>query len=744
MKRLFLLPILLSVLNVFGQKHSPVKGETDMMTVWGERVSPDNVWREYPRPQLKRSQWQNLNGLWKYAIVSKEADEPQKFEGEILVPFAVESSLSGVGKPVLPEQKVWYKRSFSVPAGWNGQNVLLHFEAVDWEATVWVNGKLAGTHKGGSTGFSFDVTRYLRKGEQELVVSVWDPTDTGVQSRGKQVLDPKGIWYTPVTGIWKTVWLEPVGKTAIRSVYPVSDIDQGQLALHPEVSGIKGGEELRVRILKDKKPVAEKSFSLAGPVVLDIPSPQLWTPDSPELYQLELELYRNNKLLDQASSYFAMRKISMVKDEQGFQRIQLNNETIFQYGTLDQGWWPDGLLTPPSSEAMRYDLEVLKTMGFNMLRKHIKVEPSLYYYYADSLGLLIWQDMVSGFETAKRSEQHVNWSATDDWARPQESARQFEAEMKEEIDQLKFFPSIVTWVIFNEGWGQYETKRVVDWSMAYDPTRIIDGVSGWTDRQCGHMIDVHQYPGPGMEPAVQNPGRVVVLGEFGGLGLPVEKHLWNPNMRNWGYRTYSSVPELITEYAKLIHNLGPMRYKGLSAAVYTQTTDVEGEVNGLMTYDRKVIKMDPGLLRILHAPLYSAEPAAVKDIITDSEVKRQKIRFSEETPGEGWQSGIFANQMKNAEAPLAVSKGKRIWSVNSFVLDEVPEGISLRILAYGDVKVYLNGKIVLDKRIISKRHYEDFNISEFRGYLKKGENALAIETGEFEMNSEFDFGLYCY
>jgi hypothetical protein len=258
------------------------------------------------------------------------------------------------------------------------------------------------------------------------------------------------------------------------------------------------------------------------------------------------------------------------------------------------------------------------------------------------------------------------------------------------------------------------------------------------------MIDVHQYPGPGMEPAVQNPGRVVVLGEFGGLGLPVEKHLWNPNMRNWGYRTYSSVPELITEYAKLIHNLGPMRYKGLSAAVYTQTTDVEGEVNGLMTYDRKVIKMDPGLLRILHAPLYSAEPAAVKDIIADSEVKRQKIRFSEETPGEGWQSGIFANQMKNAEAPLAVSKGKRIWSVSSFVLDEVPEGISLRILAYGDVKVYLNGKIVLDKRIISKRHYEDFNISEFRGYLKKGENALAIETGDFEMNSEFDFGLYCY
>lgn len=742
MKKWVCLVMTLAALQAYSQQYSPLKGK--MMTVWGEQVSPDNVWQEYPRPQLKRDQWQNLNGLWEYAIVSKEADEPQKFDGKILVPFAVESSLSGVGKPVLPEQKVWYKRSFSVPAGWNGQNVLLHFEAVDWEATVWVNGKLAGTHKGGSTAFSFDVTRYLKKGEQELVVSVWDPTDTEAQSRGKQVLDPKGIWYTPVTGIWKTVWLEPVGKTAMRSVYPISDIDKGQLALHPEVSGIKGGEELRVHVLKNNKLVAEKSFSLAGPVVLDIPSPQLWTPDSPELYQLKLALYRNDKLLDEAGSYFAMRKISMVKDDQGFQRVQLNNETIFQYGTLDQGWWPDGLLTPPSAEAMRYDLEVLKTMGFNMLRKHIKVEPSLYYYYADSLGLLVWQDMVSGFKTAKRSEQHVNWSAAEDWMRPQESARQFEAEMKEEIDQLKFFPSIVTWVIFNEGWGQYETKRVVEWSMAYDPTRIIDGVSGWTDRECGHMIDIHQYPGPGMEPAAKNPGRVVVLGEFGGLGLPVEKHLWNPNMRNWGYRTYSSEPELLTEYAKLIHNLGPMRHKGLSAAVYTQTTDVEGEVNGLMTYDRKVIKMDPDLLRILHAPLYLADPVEVKDLIADSEVKRQKIRFSEEAPGEGWQSGVFANQMKNAEAPLAVSKGKRIWSVNSFVLEEIPEGISLRVLAYGDVNVYLNGNIVLDKRIISKRHYEDFNISEFRGYLKKGENTVAIETGEFEMNSEFDFGLYCY
>lgn len=718
--------------------------EAKIMTVWGERVTPENVWREYPRPQLKRDRWQNLNGLWEYAVVSKDANRPQQFDGEILVPFAVESALSGVGKSVSPEERVWYRKTFKIPAGWDDQNVLLHFEAVDWETAVWINGKQAGTHKGGSTAFSFDVTKFLKKGEQELVVSVWDPTDTGTQPRGKQVLDPKGIWYTPVTGIWKTVWLEPVGKTAIRSVYPVADIDRNQVTLHTALSGTKGGEELRIKVLNDGETVAEKTLPFTGEVVLDIPSPQLWSPDSPELYQLELAVYRNNKPLDQVRSYFAMRKVSIVNDDQGFQRIQLNNETIFQYGTLDQGWWPDGLLTPPSAEAMRYDMEVLKEMGFNMLRKHIKVEPSLYYYYADSLGLLVWQDIVSGFETAKRSEQHVNWNDPNDWARPAESAAQFEFEMKEEIDQLRFFPSIVTWVIFNEGWGQYETKRVVDWSMAYDPTRIIDGVSGWTDRNCGHMIDAHQYPGPGMEPAALNPGRVVVLGEFGGLGLPVQRHLWNPNMRNWGYRTYTSEPELLTEYAKLIHNLLPLRYKGLSAAVYTQTTDVEGEVNGLMTYDRKVIKMDPDLLRILHAPLYSRAYKKITGLIPDAQAEKQSTLFSAETPEKGWQTAPNTGGFKKAETPLTVSKGKSISAVSTFVLDEIPDGIALRILAFGNVKVYLNGNVVLDKRIISKRHYEDFNISEFSGYLRKGKNTLAIGTGEFEAESALDFGLYCY
>ncbi|MCW0484251.1 glycoside hydrolase family 2 protein [Gaoshiqia sediminis] len=742
MKRLLILFAFFAAWGAKSQNYSPVKGK--LMTEWGEKVTPENVWREYPRPQLKRTDWQNLNGLWEYAILPKDDKQPKNFGGNILVPFAVESSLSGVGRSVLPDEKLWYQKKFTVPAGWNGKNVVLHFESVDWETTVWVNGKLVGTHKGGSTAFSFDITKYLKKGEQELVVSVWDPTDTDSQARGKQVLDPKGIWYTAVTGIWKTVWIEPVGKTAIKSVQPVADIDLRKVALHTAFFGLKGNEKLEVKVSKDGKTILTKEFGANNEIVLDIPSPELWSPESPALYQLDLSLYGSGKLLDKVGSYFAMRKIAKVKDEQGFERIQLNNETIFQYGTLDQGWWPDGLLTPPSAEAMLYDMEVLREMGFNMLRKHIKVEPSLYYYYADSLGLLLWQDMVSGFETAKRSVQHVSWDAPNDWARPKESADQFEFEMKETIDQLKFFPSIITWVIFNEGWGQYESKRVVEWSMNYDPTRIIDGVSGWTDRKVGHLNDAHQYPGPGMEPAELNPGRAIVLGEFGGLGLPVENHLWNPNMRNWGYRTYSSTPELIKEYTKLMHNLYPLRYKGLAAAVYTQTTDVEGEVNGLMTYDRKVIKIDPELLRILHAPLYSTETTLVKNVVKDSHVTGQTIHYTKTDPGKDWFSKAAIGSFSSVSGPLNVGKGESVWSAQSFDLTNLPNGISLKILAFGKVKVYLNGKLVLDKRIIGKRHYEDFNVSEFSEYLKKGKNLIAVEALDFENAAPFDFGVYVY
>lgn len=742
MKNILLLLGCLMVWQLYGQSYDPVSGK--IMTVWGEKVTPENAWREYPRPQLKREAWQNLNGLWEYSIQSADMPKPATFDGKILVPFAVESALSGVGKSVMPDQKIWYQTRFTMPGNWSGQQIMLHFQAVDWETSVWINGKLAGTHKGGSTMFSLDITRLLRRGEQELLVSVWDPTDTDSQARGKQVLNPGGIWYTPVSGIWQTVWLEPVNPVNIVSVNPVTDIDRASVTLHTDLKGIRNTDELSVIVRKDNRTILEATYQASAPVTFQVPSPKLWTPETPELYDLEISLARDGRILDKVTSYFAMRKISMITDAFGFQQIQLNNETLFQYGTLDQGWWPDGLLTPPSAAAMRYDMEVLKDMGFNMLRKHIKIEPFLYYYYADSLGLLLWQDMPSGFETAKRAEQHVAFNAAEDWARPGQSAMQFEYELKTMIDQLRFFPSIVTWVVFNEGWGQYETKRIVEWTMDYDKTRLINGVSGWTDRGVGHMYDAHQYPGPGMVPAEKHPGMVIVLGEFGGLGLPVEGHLWDPGMRNWGYRTYTSAPVLIKEYIKLIHNLYPLKYKGLAAAVYTQTTDVEGEVNGLLTYDRKAIKIDSDLLRILHAPLYAPVSRAARNLVKDSETTPQEIKIAGKYPGAGWHLKIPEGEFQILKAPVAVSQGESIWSASSFNLQEIPNGIVLKIRSATTVKVFLNGHLVLDKRTVGRRHYEEINLTEFRRFLKKGENILAVEAPEYESDGSFDYGLYTF
>lgn len=712
-----------------------------MKTTWGEQVTPENAWRQYPRPQLVRTNWLNLNGLWNYAIVPRNASEPRKFDGKILVPFCAESSLSGVGKIVQPDQKLWYNRTFTVPASWKNKKVLLHFDAVDWETTVWVNGKKVGDHKGGSDPFTFDITNALKLGQQEVVVSVWDPTDTDSQARGKQVLEPKGIWYTPVTGIWQTVWLEPVDKAYVASLVPEPNIDQNKVVIKNQVTGATGREKLVVKVLKDNKVISEKTAAANSPIELSVPNPELWTPYSPSLYQLEVQLKDGNKTLDNVKSYFAMRKVALGKDAMGYERLMLNNQPVFQYGTLDQGWWPDGLLTPPSEAAMRYDMDVLKDMGFNMLRKHIKVEPSRYYYYADSMGLLVWQDMVTGFKTEDREVQHVKAEAKEDWARPAESAKQFETEWKSIIDHLKFFPSIAVWVVFNEGWGQYDTRRLVEWTQKYEPTRVINGVSGWTDRGVGQMNDAHHYPGPGMEPAEQNPGRTIVLGEFGGLGLPLEGHIWNPGMRNWGYRTYKTSDELFKEYTKLMHNMYPMVHRGLSAAIYTQTTDVEGEVNGLITYDRKKIKIDPELLRILHKPLYNT-PVKSWAIFPDSEVKPQSLLLTEKKPTVNG----FLNKADFAavNAPVMLKKGDNRWAAQTFTLAQVPNNLQFRILAHGDAKVYLNGKLVVNKFINTKRHYDEINLSEYYSYLKPGDNHLVVELMNVGGPAAFDFGLYSF
>ncbi len=563
-------------------KWAPAKGP--LMTKWAKDVSPDNVHPEYPRPQMVRKDWHNLNGLWDYAITPKDAPKPEKFDGEIMVPFPVESALSGVMKPVGEDKKLWYRRTFEIPDNWKNQKILLHFGAVDWKTTVWVNGIKLGKHKGGYDRFVFDITDSLKDdGPQEIVVSVWDPVDAGTQPRGKQVKRPRGIWYTSVTGIWQTVWLESVPDAHIKSLKIIPDIDAHAVTVTAICSDAAEGHSIEAKVKDGWWSRTKASGKPGEPIVIPIKKPKLWSPDSPFLYDLIVTLKcSEGKKVDVVDSYFGMRKISLGKDKDGFTRMMLNNEFVFQMATLDQGWWPDGLYLAPTDEALKYDIEVTKKLGLNMARKHVKIEPDRWYYWCDKLGLLVWQDMPSGDKYIKPTEPDFDRSA--------ESARQFETELESLINNFYNHPSIIVWVPFNEGWGQYDTPRITKLIKKLDPTRLVNSASGWSDRGVGDMHDIHSYPGPAMpEPEAE---RAIVLGEFGGLGLPLKGHTWQDE-QNWGYRNYKGRAELTEAYGQLIKKLYPMIAKGLSAAVYTQTTDVEIEVNGLMTYDRAVIKMNP-------------------------------------------------------------------------------------------------------------------------------------------------------
>lgn len=427
--------------------------EEKMKTIWADKVNAENIWQSYPRPQLQRSLWMNLNGLWNYSVTDQKIEKKQvEFNKQILVPFAIESSLSGVQRSFLPTEKLWYQREFTLNNEWKNKNIILHFGAVDYECQVWINNKLVGSHKGGNNPFSFDVTKYLKKsGPQILEVAVVDPTDTESISRGKQQLDQKGIWYTPVSGIWQTVWMEAVNQTHILQILPTANIDNKSISLDIDVAKAQGAETIRIELLDNGKIVNTINKKLASKIEIEVPNAVLWTPDSPKLYDLNIELLSDGKTLDKVRTYFALREISIKKDEYGYQRISLNGKSIFQYGTLDQGWWPDGLLTPPSEEAMLWDMVQLKKMGFNTIRKHIKVEPEQYYHYADSLGLMIWQDMVSGFATDRKAEEHIKPNAKTDWDAPASHTQQWQQEMFEMIDRLRFYSCITTWVVFNEG-----------------------------------------------------------------------------------------------------------------------------------------------------------------------------------------------------------------------------------------------------------------------------------------------------
>nr|WP_295864626.1 sugar-binding domain-containing protein [uncultured Chitinophaga sp.] len=578
---------------------------------WSEKVNPAAVLPEYPRPQLVRGNWKNLNGLWQYAVREKNAATPTSWDGKILVPFAIESGLSGVGRTVGKDSLLWYRTSITLPATMKGKKVLLHFGAVDWRTTVYVNGKEAGSHEGGFDPFSFDITPFLKKGAQEITISVWDPTDEGPQPRGKQVKKPNGIWYTPVTGIWQTVWVEGVADTYIAGTTQTPDIDRGELTVNADIPGRQPGDVVKVTAYDGNTEVAAGNLE-AQPLQLKITSPKLWSPESPFLYDLRFTITRKGKVIDDVKSYFAMRKSSIGKDNNGVQRMLLNNRFVFQFGPLDQGWWPDGLYTAPTDEALSYDIAQTKAMGFNMIRKHIKVEPARWYYYCDKLGMLVWQDMPSGdLGNGWEMRPGIIDRATDK-NRSAESEAYYRKEWNAIINTLYNFPSIIVWTPFNEAWGQFKTMDIAAWTMKKDPSRLVNTASGGNFYPIGPIIDLHNYPEPAMpDPAIYGDKRAIVLGEYGGLGLPVDGHVWQQK-DNWGYQSFKNADELFKRYSAFTDRLEELIKLGLSAAVYTQTTDVEVEINGLMTYDRRVQKVPAEKLKAASQKLYNPALVTVK------------------------------------------------------------------------------------------------------------------------------------
>lgn len=657
-----------------------------LMTSYASKIDTANVLAEYPRPQMARQLWMNLNGIWQFqpANSTTEAVPSGKLSGKILVPFPVESAISGV---MTHYDKLWYRKIVTIPANWTGQRVLIHFGAVDYQSEVFVNGQSVGTHQGGYDPFSFDITSKLTaSGPQEITVRVYDPTDAGGQPRGKQTLNPGGIMYTCSSGIWQSVWLEPVPTSSISDIKIVPNIDNSTFTFKASTDGTLSNLTVAVEVKDGANTVTQYSGSVNTDLIIPVPNPKLWSPDSPFLYDLKVVLKNGTNRIDSLTSYLGMRKISIAKVG-NYQKMMLNNEFLFHMGPLDQGFWPDGIYTAPTDEAIQNDLMKIKQAGFNMIRKHIKVEPYRWYYWADKLGLMVWQDMPSA------NSYTSTHPAVDETA--------YKTELETMVKTHWNSPSIVMWVVFNEGQGQQNTPALVSDVRSIDPSRLINQASGGNYEGVGDILDYHSYPAP---TCPNSTTQILACGEYGGIGYSIENHIWKPG---FGYVMVNSAEELLNMYSSFADNLIQFKTNsGLSAAVYTETTDVEIELNGFMTYDRAVVKADINKFyginqRIIKKNIY------LTPVLPTSQTTAQTWKSTTTQPAADWYTTSFNDNAWTSSqggfgksgTPGAVIKTTwntaDIWLRKQFAVgaltDQALDSLALVIHHDEDCEVYING-----------------------------------------------------
>jgi len=747
---IILFPVLL-VAQTWEMKQAPI------MTTWSAEITPENVHQEYPRPQFVRENWMNLNGVWefKFSNTAEAYADATVFDKRILVPFPIESAISGVkdeGYKNWSPRRFFYKKKFTIPESMQGKDILLHFGAVDWQAEVWVNGVKIGMHQGGYDPFYFNITSALNPtGEQTIALKVadWDNTSNGIGLCGKQSKTPGGVFYTPVTGIWQTVWIEPVAPTYIQKYEIIPDLDNSSVKIVLDNNQTTTTNPVNIRVYDKGILVASAQGVTGTEVSIPVSNPKLWSPDSPFLYNLEFDLLADNVVIDLAKSYFGMRKVSKAVVN-GIQCMMLNNKPIFNFGVLDQGWWPDGLYTAPSDEALAFDLIKTKEFGFNMTRKHIKVEPARWFYLCDSLGLMVWQDIPGGSKDAVFTQGNAAFQAN------------YLHEASNIINAYKNSPSVVTWVLFNEGWSQFKdtvagkslTTAAYEMAKPLIKNSLINVASGWTDYRLGDFIDKHTYPSPGMWPHPTNQ-RIEVCGEYGGITLTVADHMWGGN--DMVYTSVKDGEELTTRFEQYANGVMGLQSNKLVGAIYTQLTDVEKELNGLITYDRKIIKTN------------STQTARVKYAIENNIINTctEIVPTARNSAGNQWKYNTSLNNEWNTigyddstwsngvagfgNGNVPNSNIRTTWNTPTiymrrmFNFGNLTDGqignLNMMVFYDEDFQVYINGVLAASATGFTK-DYSQFVISdEARATIKSNQdNLVAVKCSQTSGGQYIDLG----